>query len=124
MSTTTQSTNSDTAQRKVAQQGADILATPLTVAQRLLPTSPLPLALGTGARPGNTLSRAFCRSGWASATGLTATSAQLEQPLPHRENDPPMIEIMSQFAQWAVPAGRMSRVPWNFGGGPLIVRPR
>ncbi|MDQ2783199.1 MAG: hypothetical protein M3Y26_11805 [Actinomycetota bacterium] len=20
--------------------------------------------------------------------------------------------------------GRMSRVPWNFGGGPLIVRPR
>ncbi len=49
MSTTTQSTNSDTAQRKVAQQVADILAAPLTVAQRLLPTSPLPLALGTGA---------------------------------------------------------------------------
>jgi len=21
-------------------------------------------------------------------------------------------------------AARMSRVPWNFGGGPLIVRPR
>jgi len=108
MSTTTQSTNSDTAQRKVAQQGADILATPLAVAKCLLPTSPLPLALGTGAllvggvvdlplavaiglgylalptgaRPGNTVSRAFRRSGWASATGLTATSAQLEQPLP------------------------------------------
>jgi len=24
----------------------------------------------------------------------------------------------------AMPPERMSRVPWNFGGGPLIVRPR
>jgi len=37
---------------------------------------------------------------------------------------PPTVTVdLAAFAQ-IVKRVRMSRVPWNFGGGPLIVRPR
>lgn len=38
---------------------------------------------------------------------------------------PGLLEMLPEgYNLGVIVAGRMSRVPWNFGGGPLMVRPR